>query len=217
MEQKEYHPEHYYKTVKELEQKKATNIRLFYSKGNQLMLTVDVLNAINLLLIPFKKEEKIGFINKKCVIVIQPQYDDIRGKFYTKENIIAVKKGRMWSVIDCTGKELLPFDYSTIQISPDSKLVALQCPFNYSYSWKVLNLTTNETFAKGEYSFIDGFRYGYARVKKNDKWGIINETGKLVLPTEYYSVYDFYNWPAPTTRIQKDNDSQLIDIKLNDL
>lgn len=215
MEPKTYNPGLYDATVREAIRKRQENVSKFNNKGFKLLFTDKVLDAINLYLIPFESNNKIGFINKEGTVIIKPIYDQIKGCFYTEDNLVAVKKEEKWSVIDACGKELLPFDYNHIFISPDSKLVSFQIGWK---SWKVIDLDSNTNeIVKNEYEYIEGFRYGYARIKKNGKWGIIDKTGKIVLPAEYESVYDFYNWPTPTTIIQKDKNYKSKIINLNDL
>ena len=41
------------------------------------------------------------------------------------------------------------------------------------------------------YDWITDFEEGLARVKINDKWGCIDETGRVVIPCKYDYVYDF--------------------------
>lgn len=53
---------------------------------------------------------------------------------------------------------------------------------------------------------MDGFTNGYARVCKNEKWGIINEKGEVVLPLEYNSIWKFYGKPElQSTKVVKDS------------
>ena len=179
------------------------------------MLNVDVLDTIDLYLIPFKKAGKIGFIDKKGVVVIEPIYDEHKGEFFCKENIVAVRKEKMWSVVDCTGKKLLPFEYCLIFPSCDSKLVILETWDGY----EAMDLTSEpfKVISKNEYKPIFAYRYGYAKVKKNGKWGIIDSSGKLVLDTKYRDMYSFHDYPTPTTMVRENENEELQVINLYDL
>ena len=215
MDMKTYQPGHYDATVREAQRQKAGNISKFIADNNKLMLNVDVLDSIDLYLIPFEKDGKIGFINKEGTVEIEPIYDEHKGEFYRKENIVAVRKEKVWSVVDCTGKELLPFDYCNIFPSYDSKLVVLETWDGY----EVMDLTSEpfKVISKNEYKPIFAFRYGYAKVKKEGKWGIINSSGRLVLDTKYSDMYSFHDYPAPTTKVRETEKSVFQDIFLLDL
>jgi hypothetical protein len=54
-------------------------------------------------------------------------------------------------------------------------------------------------------------------VKKDDKWGIINSSGKLVLETKYIDMYSFHDYPEPTTMVRETKNSPLQLIKLYEL
>ena len=165
---------------KQLIRDKQANIAQLIEKGGVLYFDLDLLDAIDLYLIPFIIDSKYGFINKKAEIVTEPIYDKVQGSFLTEENYVAVKKDGKWSAINSKGKELLPFDYSHIFTSPDSSLAICD-----KSGKSVIDLNTlNVVVERGTYDIIDTFRYGYARVKKNEKYGIINAQGKLVLDTK---------------------------------
>ena len=215
MDMKTYHPGLYDATIRETQRQKAKNIINFIADNNQLMLTVDVLDSINLYLIPFKKGDKIGFINKKGVVVIKPIYDEHKGEFFSEENLVAVRKEKKWSVIDCTGTELLPFKYRHIFPSCDSKLVVLETWDSY----EAMDLSSEpfKVISKNVYKPIFAFRYGYAKVEKDGKWGIINASGKLVLDTIFSDMYSFHDYPTPTTKVRETESSDFHLINLHDL
>lgn len=212
---KEYHPGYYDKTIREVQRRKQANICKFSNEGSHLVLSVDVLDSINLFLIPFNKEGKFGFINKEGAIVIEPLYDEYKGEFFHEYNIVAVRKGKMWSVVDCTGKELLPFDYRHIYPSCDSKLLVLETWDGY----EAMDLLSKpfKVITKNVFMPIFPFRYGFAKVKKDGKWGIINSSGKLVLNTKYSDMYSFHDYPEPTTKVRETEDTDFQDINLFDL
>ena len=121
----------------------------------------------------------------------------------------------MWSVIDSTGKELLPFKYNFADPSYDSRLIVLQTWEGY----EVMDLSFEpfKVISKNEYKPIFPFRYGYAKVKKDGKWGIIDSSGRLVLETKYNDLYSFHDYPAPTTKMRETESSEYQTINLLDL
>ena len=179
------------------------NVAFLNKKEIKLFLSLDLLDSIDLYLIPIVQDGKYGFVNKMASIVIEPVFDEIKGSFFTAENYVAVRKDSRWSAIDSNGNELLPYIYTKIFPSPDSSLVTC-CDYDGK---SVINLKTgNVVVNSGIYEIIEGFRYGFARTKNNGKWGIINTNGKLVLDTQYEKIQSWYEWYEPTTIIRKTKD-----------
>jgi hypothetical protein len=198
---------------KRLNAQKA-NIAAMERKGIHFFISLDLLNAIDLYLIPIVKNGKYGFVNKMAQIVVDPIYDGVKGSFFKSECYVAVKKGVFWSIIDSLGNELLPFKYKTIFPSPDSSLVTCN---DYS-GWSVVNLKDLSVVVDaGKFELIEGFRFGYARVKNDGKWGIIDTQGELVRNPEFESMYPWYEWIAPTTKVKKSTDDQELLLCLDNL
>jgi len=77
---------------------------------------------------------------------------------------------------------------------------------NKNHQWAVINdsdFSIDKVVDFGIYDWIDGYDSGLARVKKRDKWGIIDYTGKLVLPLEYDNIWNFYNKKRNDTIVEK--------------
>lgn len=179
----------------------------FYASSNGIL---------SLYLIPiFNVDSKIGFVDQRCTIVVEPTYDAIIGTFMCKESIVAVCKDKLWNVIDSYGNELLS-EWSKYSIVPskDSRMITIN-------SKAILNVDNPKSlqYIKGgkELSFVDGFRYGFARIHRNNLWGIINEKGEEVVPAKYIEMYGFYNYPCPTTKVRKNKDDNWEYIDLNKL
>jgi hypothetical protein len=50
---------------------------------------------------------------------------------------------------------------------------------------------------------MDGFWDGLARVMINDKWGLINTAGEIVLSIEYDKIWNFYGKTNDTITVQQ--------------
>jgi hypothetical protein len=82
------------------------------------------------------------------------------------------------------------------------------------YKWGVIDTEGNIIVPFGKYDWIDGFDNGLARVKigkitngkadNDNKWGIINEAGKEVLPVEYDNIWNFLGRGRFSTKAIKD-------------
>ena len=84
-----------------------------------------------------------------------------------------------------------------------------------NYKYAVLKIDGTEVVPFGKYNWIDGFDNGLARVRignvtngqkeNGNKWGLINENGKEVLPLEYDDIWAFYGKKRATTKVIKGN------------
>ena len=187
----------------------------------------------NRLLIPFTSGDKIGFVNKEGVIVVKPQFTMYYGECYDEsDNIrvavdnlygyprsggkVATYKRPMYGLINYKGETIFePSFYSLLPAIGNKKLYTVQ---NNNFEYAVLNIDGTVVVPFGKYSWIDGFDNGLARVKigkvtngqkdNGNKWGLINENGKEVLPLEYDDIWTFYGKKRVTTKVIKGNVAQ---------
>ena len=233
-----YSPGVHYYQVKLLKQELQANIEKLRSRGISFSPDASVLLAsttkseysekltpsfyascngiLSLYLIPVvSANSTIGFVDQKCNIVVEPSYDAIIGTFSCKDSIVAVCKDKSWNVIDSDGNELLS-EWTKYNIVPskDSRMITIN-------SKAILNVDNPKSlqYVKGgkELSYVGGFRYGFARIHRKNLWGIINEKGEEVVPAKYIEMYDFYNYPCPTTKVRKSKDDKWEYIDLNKL
>lgn len=171
------------------------------------------------LLIPFKQDQKIGFVNQYAEPIVEPKFDIIHGDIKKESDLIRVgvrfsygyarPNGEVqtyerykWGIIDSKGKLVLAPQYVQIYISDDKALFSVK---DREKGYGVINSNDNIVIPFGQYSIIDGFTKGYARVKKDGKWGIVDTKGIVVLPLEYDEIWNFHNKPElNSTRVIKD-------------
>ena len=174
------------------------NINLFKDKSIGIYINEDTLQIPELELIPIIRGHKIGFIDSKARIVIEPVYDNIKGRFLDRYDYICVKKDNKWGVVNSEGKICLKIKYDYI----------LQGVVNYELEpWERDYLFTackekqyavfdnNTEFGEentlvdfGTYDWISGFDSRLAIVRKGNKYGMIDDSGALVLPVEYNTI-----------------------------
>ena len=170
------------------------------------------------LLIPIIKTHKIGFINKQAVLLVEPKYDITYGSVLKEADFVKVgtrysygyprANGEVqtydrykWGLLDSKGNIVFECLFANIAVSDDKKLFTLK---SYDSGYCVVDRNGNIIVQYGEYSIIDGYTNGYARVKKGKKWGIIDADGNIVLPIEYDEVWSFHNKPElNSTRVKK--------------
>lgn len=159
------------------------------------------------LLIPIIRNHKIGFVNQLAVPVVEPKYDIFNGNVMDETDFVKVgmrysygysrANGEVqtydrykWGLLDSKGRIILECNYANISISDDKTLFSLK---SYDSGYCVVNHNGKVIIPYGEYAIIDGFTNGYARVKKNRKYGIVNTKGEIVLPVEYDNIWSFYH------------------------
>ena len=96
--------------------------------------------------------------------------------------IVVTSKGKA-GLLDVHGNELVKCDYDTVYIGKIPDRYMLKKAGNIS----MYLIAENKTVSLGNY---DSFEYitgstGYYRVSQNGKFGVLNETGKLVVPCKY--------------------------------
>ncbi|MGL5691998.1 MAG: WG repeat-containing protein [Bacteroidales bacterium] len=164
-----------------------------------LDITADVLSKINLYLIPVKIEGKFGFIDKDANHVIKTLYDKYMDAFDNEHSLIRISIDGKWGVINAKGQVIIPTVYSEILISDNQQLFTVK----KDYKAGVLDLDQNVIVDFGEYSYIDGYDSGLARVKIKDKWGIIDTMGEVVLSVEFDNIWNFYKKNRTNTSVEK--------------
>lgn len=107
-----------------------------------------------------------------------------------------------WGVINQKGEIIITPQYDEIITIPNSKIDLFICVYdvNYetnTYKTKIINSKNEEKFT--EYDLVEGlenidknnimwYEEGVLKVKKGDSYGLIDYTGKLVLPVEYSNI-----------------------------
>lgn len=187
------------------------------------------------LLIPFTSGDKIGLINKEGYIVVKPQFTMYYGDCYDEsDNIrvaidnlygfprsggkVATYKRPMYGLINYKGETIFEPSFCSLLPAIGNKNLYTVQDKNFEYA--VLNTDGTEVVPYGKYSWIDGFDNGLARVRignvtngqkeNGNKWGMINENGKVVLPLEYDDIWAFYGKKRVTTKVVKGDVAQIV-------
>ena len=115
---------------------------------------------------------------------------------------VSIFKDNKWGVIDSTGNEIIAPSYQEMIIIPNSKkdVFLFTYDVNYEtgeYKTKALNSKNEKLFT--EYEQIEAisnkdsnnnlwYEEGILKVKKGDKYGVINLEGKQLIPCEYEEI-----------------------------
>lgn len=161
-------------------------------------------------------EHTLLTLNGEC---FQERYQGI-GKF--DENFISVKSNNKWGVINYDGKIIIPFEYEEIV---DLSMRGIKVKPYYNSNIAELNLDGNEIYLYREsekvmiyesrlyekfglmsksldritdliFDSIEDFKAGKAKAKIGYKWGVIDYTGRAIIPFKFSQIDDFINGHA---------------------
>ena len=139
-----------------------------------------------------------------------------------------VYTNQKWGVIDQTGEIVIPAQYDQMITIPDNKTDLFICVYdvdykNNTYKTKVLNSKNNEKFTN--YDSVEAienfdennilwYEEGVLKVKKGKLYGLIDYTGKEILPVEYTNI-EALQGIKNSIIIEKNNQVGLCDNKGN--
>ncbi len=133
-----------------------------------------------------------GFIDKTGREVIAPIYNNAHSfsEGYAAVQSIETKK---WGFIDKTGNEVIPFVFDRIG---EGGLFPNENSRMFKDGKILVRKDGSEFFidktGKGKYDYVSNFEEGLARVKLNEKWGVIDKTHKEVVPPRYDYISTFF-------------------------
>ncbi|MFN0031070.1 MAG: WG repeat-containing protein [Flavobacteriales bacterium] len=118
-----------------------------------------------------------GYVNTDGTWLIAPQYDDAWAIAY---GLGKVKKGEYWGYINAKGQSVIPVEFLKVgSVSED--LIAITNKENKTGYYNVRGQKVIDFI----YDQGCDFYSGMAAVKSNQKWGFINNTGKLLIAHLY--------------------------------
>ena len=125
--------------------------------------------------------DKWGYINHKVEIVIKPQFDDTK---MFSDGLAAIKISDKWGYINLGGEVVIKpqFSYAGIFSRPAGEVPAIE-----GLAFVEIGLF-EKGFINREGKFFDNvgtFSEGLRSVKIGDKWGYINQVGKIVIEPQF--------------------------------
>lgn len=136
-----------------------------------------------------RPDEGVAFIDPQGNIIA-----DMKAYSYFEqysEGLIGATKGKKQGFLDKTGKEVIPFDFTSVTVFSEGLAFVKDGKkqmFIDKTGKPVINLKCDEMY----YTL---FRDGRARIEKDDLYGYIDRTGKMAIPFKYEDCGDFkYGW-----------------------
>ena len=172
------------------------DIKMPYSNGDNTLYTV-------------VKNNKYGFIDTKGRVVIPLMYDYAQ---IFEEGLVSVSKKGKFGMIDRQNQTIIPFEYEDIDLlnnlnsedTNQSLLFSAKLKNNYA----LIN-QSNQKITDFEYDTISAIYFtDLLVVGKQGKVGVIDNTGKLIVPINYRFIESTlqstepYNFELPQSYIQ---------------
>lgn len=158
-----------------------------------------------------KQNDKWGvYLKFEKKFVVPALYNEINYCFGCdeKSDYIYARKANKWGIISLKNEILLPFVYEHAHYNMRSDEWVTS--FSRNDKQLVINIyTKKETIYPEECDCEDNFDWGFKRIRKNDKYGLVNTQGKLILDTVYNSIDRFAGYHKDTANpyiiIRKDD------------
>lgn len=110
-------------------------------------------------------------------VVLNSEYDRIE----IHPRLIIVKKGELWGAYNNNFENVIPIDCEKIILRENNRIRVKK---NKQWSWRYL-MGNGKVSGLEQYSAVDVFNEGLALVKRNGKFGYINEAMEEVIPCIY--------------------------------
>jgi hypothetical protein len=138
------------------------------------------------ILIPFRVGTKWGYSDTLGKIKIQAKYDTVSffdyNTVYKGDHVIAIVRFNGKSMaINEKATVIVPAKYEFIKVMEQSAEFA----FFVSSKGKFGVYKNGKELFSPIYDYMDVTSYGHFKVHKNNKWGLINDAGKIVIPIAY--------------------------------
>lgn len=134
----------------------------------------------------FQKNGLWGIMDRSGRILTDTLYDclqEVSSHHYCK-----VTLGGLEGLIGYNGRVIIPPLYSTFQRDSSENIFTFFCKSKYLAIVDTTGIQLLDTNYR--YQEIGLFQNGFAKVKKNDKYGFINKRGGLTIATQYLKVCD---------------------------
>ncbi|HLF45363.1 MAG TPA: WG repeat-containing protein, partial [Chitinophagaceae bacterium] len=138
----------------------------------------------------FESNDKFGYLDKTGKVIIQPEYSYSHNLSFIPEFVngfTVIKKDGKKGLVDKTGKVVIPFEYETIVVKANSKNVVVVSKKTDNKTLFGLVSTQNKIIIPVNYDNVIADS-NLVTVSKNSKWGLLDITGKELLPQEYSSL-----------------------------
>ncbi len=126
-----------------------------------------------------------GFINKNAKLVVDFNYKEA---LPFSEGLAAVRRNKTWGYIDSKGKLKIKDKYDKVYSFSEGLALV-----NGNDNWTFIDPNDIIIISLKSYTEAESFRYGIARVKKDNMYGFIDKFGHEVIPLKYEDTQTIQN------------------------
>ena len=186
---------------------------VFVAKSN---LSYPKLEASGDGLFGFEKDGKFGYMDKNEKVIIPAVYEYANTTYKSipsfSKGLVSLYKDGKYGLLDKTGKTVIPFEYDYVNpFATNPSFVTLRKKADNKNIYGVASIQ-HKIIIPVEYDDLQTDSF-YVAVKKNSKWGLMDVTGKLLLPLEYTALTVFAR--EKVCKAEKDGKYGFIDLKGN--
>jgi hypothetical protein len=149
----------------------------------------------------FQKNGLWGFVNSRKDTIIKARWEKVEA--FHKNKALVTHKGKR-GMIDLKGDYLIPPVYDKIGEVSREGIVGVVRNDSAGY----INIDSGVMISPIQWNSAYPFSGGYAKVGKNNLYGMINTTGVLVCPLEYTEIDDIFDGMI---KIEKDGKFGFLD------
>lgn len=135
--------------------------------------------------IPYRKNNKWGFVNSNKQLIVPIQYDSV-SNFYA--GIAVIKAANLYGTIDVNGKAVLPLKYSYIELLPNGNVWVEKDPPKSEESeilWALFD-KKGKPLTNFQYEYFpDTVWTGYMKVADKGLMGVMDEKGRMLVECKY--------------------------------
>lgn len=141
------------------------------------------------------KGGQLGFVDKQGDISfysLKDKYD----KVYEAHSCILLSKNGKWGIADLRGKEIVPCEYDNVFDYDDMPIDGVAWAKNEGQNRILFNIRGEKITPENGIYLYDFNVHGLAKILHNNKYGLINRDGKIIVPCKYRDINKFKNGRA---------------------
>lgn len=144
-----------------------------------------------------RKDHKVGYYNRNLESLFLPiEYDSI---IYIRSQVFQVQYDGKWGLVNRQNEVIVPIIYNKLNFQETGLVRAISKSLdNYLVGDEGKVLVEPDAYQE-----VNDFKEGLARVRKNGKYGYINQKGNLTIPIKYTQATDFYQGKARVIQGEK--------------
>ena len=160
--------------------------------GDTLFVGEDVvLGSSDDELIPFVKDDYLGYLNREGKVVVEPIFEAypnalIFAKFKNGHAKVMDEKSSKYGLIDTLGNWAIPPRYTDISFYSDL-IAAKRTEF-----WEYIDVRQNRKWNR-RFALAESFFGQTAVVMDENKYGLLNRQGEFVLPPQYSEIVNVHD------------------------